>query len=102
MLVDMKTKIFEKWFLYLPENIKEIIGTYINRIKQGNFSNCKSVGNGIYELKINYQKGYRVYYTLLQSKTTLLLLIGGDKKSQNKDIPLAIKLIELLKVKEKI
>ncbi|MDR3257045.1 MAG: type II toxin-antitoxin system RelE/ParE family toxin [Endomicrobium sp.] len=102
MLIDRKTRIFEEWFLYLPENVKKIVGTYINRVKQGNFSNCKSVGGGIYEIKVNYQKGYRVYYMLLENKTILLLLIGGNKKSQNKDINLAIKLNELLKAKEEI
>ncbi|MDR1245006.1 MAG: type II toxin-antitoxin system RelE/ParE family toxin [Endomicrobium sp.] len=102
MLTDKKTRLFEEWFLRLPDNVKEVVANYINRVKQGNFANCKSVGNGIYEIKINYQKGYRIYYTLLRSKIILLLLIGGDKKSQNKDIKLAVKLNELLKAKVEI
>jgi putative addiction module killer protein len=55
--------IFEKWFLNLDINIQIKVNDYIDRVAQRNTSNCKSVGKGVSEIRINYQKGYRVYYT---------------------------------------
>ncbi|MBI4844400.1 MAG: type II toxin-antitoxin system RelE/ParE family toxin [Nitrospirae bacterium] len=55
------------------------------RVRLGNFGHSKSLGEGIYELKVDYGPGYRVYFSVI-GKTIVLLLLGGDKKSQNKDI----------------
>ena len=49
------------------------------------FGDCESVGNGIRELKINYAKGYRVYFKETDGKI-IILLIGGDKSTQQSDI----------------
>lgn len=49
------------------------------------FGNCRPVGNGISELKINYAKGYRVYFKETDGRI-IILLIGGDKSTQQKDI----------------
>ena len=57
----------------------------LDRVELGNFGFCKSVGNGVFELKIDYGPGYRVYYAI-SGKTVVLLLIGGDKSTQIKDI----------------
>lgn len=54
-------------------------------MRLGNFGHSKSLGEGIYELKVDYGPGYRVYFSVI-GKTIVLLLLGGDKKSQNKDI----------------
>lgn len=51
----------------------------------GNFGHVRSVGEGVHELKIDYGPGYRVYYAS-SGKTIVLLLLGGDKASQGKDI----------------
>jgi putative addiction module killer protein len=100
-MVDKKTKIFRKWFENLPFNVQLIINDYVNRVLDGNTSNCKPVGKGVSELSINYQKGYRVYYTVLCNNEILLLLAGGTKggnqKQQQKDIVKAIEIRGLLK-----
>lgn len=61
----------------------------LNRVELGNFGFCKGLGgDGVYELKIDYGPGYRVYYAI-NGKTVVLLLIGGDKSTQAKDIETA-------------
>lgn len=52
---------------------------------QGNSGDCKSVGDGVYELRIHYESGFRIYFAE-QEKTIVLLLMGGSKKTQVKDI----------------
>lgn len=60
----------------------------LDRISLGNFGDCRSVGEGVQELRIDYGPGYRVYFGQLGS-TIVLLLCGGDKSAQAKDINLA-------------
>ncbi|MFD2909813.1 type II toxin-antitoxin system RelE/ParE family toxin [Flavobacterium ardleyense] len=60
------------------------------------FGECESVGDGIKELKINYAKGYRVYFKEKDGKI-IVLLIGGDKSSQQSDIEKAKEICKLLK-----
>lgn len=60
----------------------------LDRVELGNFGFCKSVGTGVFELKIDYGPGYRVYYAI-SGKTVVLLLLGGDKSTQSKDIEMA-------------
>ncbi len=60
----------------------------LDRVELGNFGLCKNVGNGVFELKIDYGPGYRVYYAI-SGKTVVLLLLGGDKSTQTKDIETA-------------
>ena len=55
---------------------------------------CKLLGNGIYELRFFFGSGYRVYVSVERGNTLLLLLVGGDKSSQSKDIEKAMKLAE--------
>jgi putative addiction module killer protein len=97
MLIEKRTAVFNKWFDELPINVQEVVSTYINRVKDGNTSNCKSVGGGVSEIKIHFQKGYRVYHILFDNNTIIFLLAGGDKKTQGKDIKLAKALMALLK-----
>jgi len=77
-------------FLDWLESIKDHIGkahitNRLNRIVFGNFGDCKWIGDGIRELRIHYGPGYRVYFTE-QEDTLILLLFGGDKRSQSRDI----------------
>ncbi|MBO7073093.1 MAG: type II toxin-antitoxin system RelE/ParE family toxin [Acetobacter sp.] len=67
------------------------ISEYLERLLEGNFSNVKPLGGGISELKIHYGPGYRVYYTE-RSGMIILLLAGGDKSTQERDIAKARKL----------
>ena len=57
----------------------------LDRARLGNLGKNRHVGEGVYELKIDYGPGYRVYYAL-NGKTVVLLLLGGDKSTQRKDI----------------
>jgi len=84
-MITRKTNYFEKWFNKLSDNIQLIIDKYIKRLVNGNFSNCKSVGEGVHELKIDFQKGYRIYFTNIDGEI-IILLLGGDKSSQQKDV----------------
>jgi putative addiction module killer protein len=76
---------FARWFKKLDIYIQVRILYEVNKLSSDNFSNCKTIGEGIHELKINYQKGYRIYFTNINDKI-ILLLCGGDKSSQEKDI----------------
>jgi putative addiction module killer protein len=64
------------------------IVTRIRRMEIGNAGDVRSVGEGVSEIRIDYGPGYRVYFTR-RGRTLVILLCGGDKKSQRKDIALA-------------
>lgn len=68
----------------------------IDRVKIGNFGDHKSVGENVSELRIDYGPGYRVYYTIREDGTLVLLLGGGTKKRQTKDINAAQTLVARL------
>ncbi len=79
-------KPFIEWFNSLKDlHGRAIVRAKIERIRFGNFSNCKPVGSGVYEIIINYGPGYRVYFGQVGLKI-VVLLCGGDKDSQNRDI----------------
>ena len=61
----------------------------LDRVVVGNFADCKSLRSGLYELRIDWGPGYRVYYTML-GKACVLLLGGGDKRKQAADIEKAL------------
>lgn len=79
---------FREWFLELDLAVKARIRTRIDRLKLGNFGDCKSVGNGVFELRFHFGSGYRIYFGQL-GKTIVILLCGGDKSTQSKDVKLA-------------
>jgi putative addiction module killer protein len=60
----------------------------LDRVELGNFGTVKLIGGGVSELKIDHGPGYRVYYAM-SGKTVVLLLIGGDKSTQQRDIETA-------------
>ena len=95
MYLIEKTSEFDKWFRKLRDKkAKAKILIRIQRIEEnGNFGDCQSVGEGISELRIHYAKGYRVYLKE-HGEQIVLLLIGGDKSTQRKDIETAKQLWE--------
>lgn len=82
-----KTPEFDKWLRKLKDlKAKAKILFRIHKIENdGHFGDCKYVGEGIRELRVNFAKGYRVYFVERKGKI-VILLIGGDKSTQNKDI----------------
>jgi putative addiction module killer protein len=86
--------VFESWLVSLKDDRAEArIDARINRLSKGNFGDCKPVGGGVWELRIDYGPGYRVYYAMV-GQTCVLLLCGGDKRKQSSDI---VKAMEYLK-----
>jgi len=82
---------FGQWFESLQDRQAQVrIDARLARLRAGNTGDCKSVGDGVYELRIDYGPGYRVYFGRA-GKTLILLLLGGDKTTQPRDIERAKK-----------
>ena len=80
---------FRGWLRKLKDSMARArIRIRLNRIRLGNFGDCKSVGEGVSELRVDYGPGYRVYFGR-RGFTVVILLCGGAKKTQTKDIKLA-------------
>ena len=97
MIIE-KTSEFDKWIRKLKDiRAKSKILFRIQKIETDeHFGDCKPVGEGISEMRINYAKGYRVYFKEKDNKI-VILLIGGDKSTQQKDIEKAKKIWNRLK-----
>lgn len=93
-----KTTEFDKWLKKLKDlRAKAKILFRIQKLEnEEHFGEWKPVGDGISELKINYAKGYRVYFKETDGKI-IILLIGGDKSTQQKDIEKAREIWKKLK-----
>jgi len=77
---------FREWLHSLRDiRARAKIRVRLNRIRLGNFGDARPVGDGVYELRINYGPGYRVYYART-GRYVILLLCGGNKSSQKRDI----------------
>ena len=98
MFEILKTDEFDKWLRKLRD--KRALAKILLRIQRieehGNFGDCESVGGEIRELRIHYAKGYRVYLTQ-HGKTVVLLINGGTKSSQTKDIKKAQTILKTYK-----
>jgi putative addiction module killer protein len=94
MIEVRRTDVFSRWIDKLRDDqaVARIL-TRIHRLSLGNFGDVKSVGDSISELRIDYGPGYRLYFTRIGS-SIVLLLVGGTKKSQQKDIDRAKALIK--------
>ena len=75
---------FLNWQNALSKEARALVTTRLTRIRVGNFGDCKSF-EGIHELRIHYGPGYRIYFGK-KSRTIVILLCGGDKSTQKKDI----------------
>lgn len=92
MITIKQTALFLKWQKKLKDNkAKALIAARIFRLANGLSGDAEPVGEGISELRIHSGPGYRVYYKQHDNKI-IILLCGGDKSSQTKDIKMAKKL----------
>jgi putative addiction module killer protein len=98
MYLIEKTDEFDKWLRKLKDiRAKAIILFRIQKVENlGQLGNCESVGQGIRELKIDYAKGYRIYFKEKEGKI-IILLVGGDKSTQRKDIEKAKDILKRIK-----
>jgi putative addiction module killer protein len=79
---------FETWILELDGQAQAKVTIALSRLERGNMSNVEAVGEGVSELKLNWGPGYRVYFGQ-DGKITIILLCGGTKKRQSRDIAIA-------------
>ena len=96
MVEFRQTETFRKWRLRLKDDrARALIASRLDRLAFGNPGDARPVGQGISELRIDYGPGYRIYFQK-RGTTIILLLCGGDKDSQEKDIRTAKRLAEEL------
>ena len=82
----LQTKLFSKWLKKLKDNIAKIaIVRRLGRLENGNFGDSKFVGDSGFELRIDVGKGDRIYFTN-KEKEIVILLVGGEKSTQDEDI----------------
>lgn len=94
MIEIRQTDTYSDWFTSLRDiEAKGRILTRIRRLSMGNPGDVKPVGKGVSELRIDYGPGYRVYF-IRSDETLVILLAGGDKKTQPKDIKVALDLAQ--------
>lgn len=79
---------FRRWFDDLDAGAAARVGAYLYRLEAGNFSRVKGVGAGVFELKIDFGPGYRVYFGK-DGDAVVVLLGGGTKKGQDRAIAIA-------------
>ena len=85
---------FSEWLSGLKDRrARAIVRARLERVQLGNLGNCRSLGDGVFELKIYYGPGYRVYFGQ-DGENLVVLLCGGDKGSQQRDIDKAKSLWE--------
>src|SRR5471032_1799161 len=87
---------FEEWLDDLDDKraVARILAR-LARVRQGNLGDCKPVGEGVSELRVDYGPGYRVYF-VRRGVMLIVLLAGGDKRSQTRDIRIALALARSL------
>lgn len=97
MLEVLQSAAFESWFKHLRDiQARARINARIRRLALGNPGDVKPVGGGVSELRIDYGPGYRVYY-LQRGEVLVVLLCGGDKRTQQADIRRALDLAKTWK-----
>jgi putative addiction module killer protein len=88
----LTTEVFDAWFAGLKDQqAARRIQVRIDRVEEGNFGDCKPVGEGVSEMRIHYGPGYRVYF-MQRGMEIVILLAGGDKSTQTKDIKTALEI----------
>lgn len=96
MKTILKHEYFNDWFESLKDKqLKLRIQVRIDRAQIGHYGDCKSVGEGVMELRLSFGAGYRIYF-IERGSTVIVLLAGGDKSTQAIDIKKAIYLAKQL------
>jgi putative addiction module killer protein len=91
-----QTPAFRLWYQNLRDRSARLrISARIERLQLGHFGQCRSLGQGLHELKVDHGPGYRIYFVNRSGKL-VLLLCGGDKSSQSRDIERARLMAESL------
>ncbi len=99
MYTILGTELFDKWLARLKDTHgKARIVKRIRSAERGNFGDCAIVGNGVSEMRIHSGPGYRVYFTRI-GDVVYVLLCGGSKRGQQRDIARAIALARKLREK---
>jgi putative addiction module killer protein len=94
MYLFLRSDEFDKWLNGLRDHVaKARIVVRIRSAEQGHLGDCKPVGGGILEMRINVGPGYRIYFAR-RDKVVYLLLCGGDKSTQKQDIERARKMMD--------
>ncbi|HCS41484.1 MAG TPA: addiction module protein [Pseudomonas sp.] len=89
-----RSRAFGEWLDSLRDTIgKARIIARLRAAEHGNFGDCESVGDAVYEMRVHYGPGYRMYFTR-QGEVIYLLLVGGDKSTQKRDIKRAIQMAQ--------
>jgi putative addiction module killer protein len=92
----LTTEVFYAWFSGLRDKqAARRIQARIDRAEDGNLGDCKPVAEGVSEMRIHYGPGYRVYFTQ-RGMEIVILLAGGDKSTQRKDIQTALEIARQL------
>jgi putative addiction module killer protein len=96
MIEIRKTEVFGRWMDGLRDiRARARVQVRIERLASGHSGDAKPVGEGVSELRIDYGPGYRVYFTR-RASTVVILLAGGDKRTQSADIKTAVRLAKNL------
>lgn len=96
MLEIRQTNVYARWFSRLKDREAHArINVRIRRLSLGNPGDVRAVGGGISELRIDYGPGYRIYF-VQKGSTVVMLLAGGDKRTQTRDIQIARELAQNL------
>lgn len=94
MIEVRQTETYIKWFNSLRDREARVrVDVRLRRLSMGNAGDVKPVGKGVSELRIDYGSGYRVYF-IQRGDTLIVLLAGGDKRTQNQDIQTALDLAQ--------
>ncbi|MCY4422164.1 MAG: type II toxin-antitoxin system RelE/ParE family toxin [Acidimicrobiaceae bacterium] len=97
MIEVHETLAFRRWHAQLRDDVaRSLIVARIERLRRGSAGDVRPVGGGVMELRVHYGAGYRVYF-MRSGRSVLLLLAGGDKRSQNRDIARARQLAQALR-----
>lgn len=89
-----RSRAFADWL----DSLKDFIGkariiARLRAAEHGNFGDCEPVGGAVYEMRVHYGPGYRMYFTR-RGEVVYLLLVGGDKSTQKRDIKRAIQMAQ--------